>query len=215
MPGYHGGEAEATFLSMEQQGNLRILFLQTTGKGEQKVYQQSGKAPQEEVILYHSTCGYADSDARPNHFDLVREVVPGGSPRYVWSLTTEEAAATTESVMPRWTHARMACEEWNRQKQRPQAATTQSPAAAGNSALPKATVRPSYAGKAVAGQASLMASSSKGHTKTPIAQPVHIQPKGPQPSQASGTGVDTAQDRHHESSRGYHERAVRAGRGGA
>jgi hypothetical protein len=190
MPGYHGGEAEATFLTMEQQGNLRIVFLQTTGKGEQKVYQQIGKAPQEEVILYHSTCNYADSDARPNHFDLVCEVVPGGSPRYVWSLTVEEAAATTESVIPRWTYARMACEERNRQKQRPQAATTHAPAAVGNSAVPQATGRPSYAGKAAAGQASLMASSSRGHTKAPVAQfaqPVSNQSKGPQPSQASGS----------------------------
>jgi hypothetical protein len=178
-PGHYGGEAEATLLAMEQQGDLRIVMLQTRGAGALKRYQKEGVIPKEEMILYHSTCGYADSDGvEPNHFDLVSEVMPdGAAPRYLWTLTAEEAAATTEQATPRWTEARLACAEWNREKQRP-VKPVNAPVANGGSSN-KAAIQPtkprSYVKVATAGAGQHVAAASRGSphgqaSKAPSAQ---------------------------------------------
>jgi hypothetical protein len=120
--GYHGGEVEAKLLVREQGGRLRIVILYTTGPADGKPtpthgsYQVDDIKPKEEVILYHTKHSGKADHPQPDHYDLVVERMQDGTSRRKWQLTETEASATTDSKLPRWTQARLACVGWNRQR---------------------------------------------------------------------------------------------------
>jgi len=147
---YHGGEAEASLLSREQNGRLRIVLIRTSGIETHRTYQKEGVIPMEEVILYHSKCGSPADHPTPDHFDLVCEQTTDNSIRYIWHLTPEEAAATTDSKLSRWVHARVACFEWKHHQEKAKGTESNrapaiAPAAATTFIQPVATIANSIA----------------------------------------------------------------------